>query len=74
VGDVLGQLLGCTHTELDGAGVIAARDDFADAVDMAADQVPTQAGGGGQGFLQVDLAAALEVDERGAFEGFDANK
>ncbi len=32
-----------------------------------------QAGGRGQGLFQVDLAAALEVDEGGALEGFDAD-
>src|SRR5690606_13478602 len=73
VGEVLGQFLRCTHAELDGAGVIAARDDFADPVDVTADQVPAQASGGGQGLFQVDLAAALEVDEGGALEGLDAD-
>ena len=61
------------HAELDGAGVIAARDDFADAVDVAADQVTAQAGGRGQGFFQVDRAAALQVVEGGALEGFAAD-
>src|SRR5690606_37549519 len=73
VRDVLGQLTRRAHLELYGAGVIGARDDLADAIDMAADQVPTEAAGGRQGLFQIHRAARFEVDEGGACQRLAAD-
>ncbi|MND82685.1 hypothetical protein D3C80_745250 [compost metagenome] len=73
MGNVLGQLFGCANAELDGAGIIAARNHFADTVDVTADQVTAKAGGRRQGLFQVDPTAALEVVKGGAVQGFAAD-
>src|SRR5690606_27155908 len=72
-GDVPGQLAGRADAKLHRAGVVFAADDFAHAVDVAADQVAAQAAGGRQGLLQVDAAAGLQIGEPGARQGFAAD-
>src|SRR5690606_3009309 len=69
-GDVLGQLARRADAKLHGTGVVFAADDFAHAVDVAADQMAAETTGRGEGLFQIDPAASLQVGEAGTGQGF----
>ncbi|MCY1422628.1 hypothetical protein D9M71_383180 [compost metagenome] len=70
MGDVLGQVLWRADAEFHGARIFGTGNHFAHAVDVTADQMPAEASGRGQGFFQIDRAAAFQVVHGGAVEGF----
>src|SRR5471030_607140 len=73
MGDVLGEVFRRADAEFHCASIFCTGNHFAHAIDVTADQVPTQTCGRGQGFFQVDRAAAFQVVHGGAVEGFAAD-